>query len=175
MWKKNEPEHSSPEIQSEAPVQQLKERALIGASITVKGDLVGEEDLLIQGRVEGKIVLKENNVTVGSRGNLKADVHAKIVSVEGRVEGNLYGKEKIIIRKTGRVRGNLVAPRVSLEDGATFKGSIDMEAAKQPAVSQPKTRQALATPQVPSVKSEADSPRKVSVGLSAEGAPTSQR
>ena len=131
MWKREEEKTAQPTYNPPTtPSSDLKERATIGASIFVKGDLTGEEDLVVQGRVEGTIRLSQNNVTVGARGRVKADVRARIISVEGQVEGNLYGEEKIVIRKSGRVKGNLVAPRVSLEEGSTFKGSIDMEAAK---------------------------------------------
>ncbi len=127
MWKKNDPRQPSDDYTTpSATPRVLNERATIGSSILVKGDLSGEEHLLIQGRVEGQISLDGNDLTVGSRGRVKADVHAKVISVEGEVRGNLFGEEKIVIRKTGNVKGNLVAPRVSLEDGAAFKGSIDM-------------------------------------------------
>ena len=129
MWKNNGPLQPSDDyITPSAAPKVLDERATIGSSILVKGDLSGEEHLLIQGRVEGQINLDGNDLTVGSRGRVKADIHAKLISVEGEVRGNLFGEEKITIRKTGNVKGNLVAPRVSLEDGATFKGSIDMGA-----------------------------------------------
>ncbi len=127
MWKKNDPREPSDDYTTpSAAPKVLDEQAAIGSSILVKGDLSGEEHLLIQGRVEGQITLNGNNLTVGSRGRVKADIHAKVISIEGEVRGNLFGEEKIVIRKTGNVKGNLVAPRVSLEDGATFKGSIDM-------------------------------------------------
>ena len=127
MWKKNAPRQPSDDYTTpSAAPKVLDERATIGSSILVKGDLSGEEHLLIQGRVEGQITLDGNDLTIGSRGRVKADVHAKVISVDGEVRGNLFGEEKIVIRKTGNVKGNLVAPRVSLEDGATFKGSIDM-------------------------------------------------
>ncbi len=127
MWKKSEPETPQPEYAPKPNVNPLKERATIGSSILVKGDLSGEEDLLVQGRVEGRIDLKQYNLTIGEKGRVKADIYAKIISVEGQVEGNLFGEEKIIIRKSGQVKGNLVAPRVSLEEGSNFKGSIDMD------------------------------------------------
>lgn len=101
--------------------------AMIGASIRIKGELSGEEDLVIQGHVEGTIEVKKNNLTVGAQGSVKANVRAKIISVEGKVEGDLLGEERIVIKQSGDVRGNIIAPRVSLEDGAKFKGSIDME------------------------------------------------
>jgi len=101
--------------------------AVIGASIRIKGELFGDEDLIIQGHVEGSIELKKNNLTVGAQGSFKANCRARIITVEGKVEGDLYGDERIVIKQSGDVRGNIVAPRVSLEDGAKFKGSIDME------------------------------------------------
>ena len=104
-----------------------REVAIIGASISIHGDMSGQEDLLIQGRVEGKVDLKQNNITVGKSGHVKADMYGRVISIEGEVEGNLYGGEQILVRQSGSVRGNIIAPRVSLEDGSKFKGSIDME------------------------------------------------
>jgi cytoskeletal protein CcmA (bactofilin family) len=109
------------------PIEPRREGATIGPSISIKGDLSGEEDLVIQGRVEGKVDLKQNNVTIGKNGRVKADIYGKLISVEGEVEGNLHGMDQIIVRTSGNVRGNISAPRVTLEDGAKFKGSIDMD------------------------------------------------
>lgn len=136
-WKRSEPE--SPETPSYAPRPESqpasagarRERAVIGASITIQGDLSGEEDLTIHGRVEGKVDVKGNSVTIGESGRVKADVYAKTIFVEGEVEGNLYGGDQIVLRSSGNVRGNLTAPRVALDDGAQFKGSIDMEPKRQ--------------------------------------------
>ncbi len=129
MWKKPDEENSELPAQrsKKTPIEQLKEKAVVGPSIKIKGELTGEEDLMIQGRVEGRIELKKNNVTVGKNGNVQADIYGKIISIEGKVEGDLFGAEKIIVRKSGTVRGNLTAPRVNLADGAKFKGTIDME------------------------------------------------
>ena len=129
MWKKTEedfPENpvSTPTAVPERP---MTEQAVIGTSLVLKGDVTGENDLLIQGQVEGKVVLKKNSVTVGRNGRVKADIYGKVITVEGKVHGNLFGDEKIIINKSGDVRGNLSAPRVTLEDGARFKGSVDMD------------------------------------------------
>ena len=132
MWKKSETEelHYTPPPQPVAPprniVPQQKERALIGPTICIKGDLSGEEDLVIEGRVEGKIQLKQYNVVIGKNGRVKADIHGKTISIEGEVQGNLFGEEQVLLRPTSTVRGNLTAPRVVLEDGSNFKGSIDM-------------------------------------------------
>lgn len=102
--------------------------ATIGPSIKIKGDVSGDEDLLIQGQVEGKIKLGKHNVTIGSDGHVKADVHGRTVVVEGQVEGDLRAMEQIILRHTARVEGSISAPRVTLEDGAVFRGGIEMDA-----------------------------------------------
>lgn len=101
--------------------------ATIGPSILIKGELSGEEDLLIQGRVEGTINLRQNHLTIGQEGKVNANIHAHTVIIEGSHKGDIFGEEKVIIRKTGNVNGNVTAPRISLEDGAKFKGSMDME------------------------------------------------
>lgn len=136
MWKKNEmqypqqpePVHQpSAPIHNPSPVEQLRERAIIGSSILIKGEISGEEDLVVQGQVEGRIELRQHNVTVGKNGRVKADIWGKIISVEGEVIGNIFGEEKIVIRSSGVLHGNITAPRVTLEDGSKFKGSIDMD------------------------------------------------
>jgi cytoskeletal protein CcmA (bactofilin family) len=136
MWKKSEQEESHPQpapapapqpVAAPKPVVQVKEQAaVIGSSISIKGDLTGEEDLSIEGKLEGKVELRRNCVTVGKNGRIKGDIYGKIITVEGTVEGNLYGDEQLTVRRSGTVRGNIVAPRVALEDGSNFKGSIDM-------------------------------------------------
>ena len=128
MWKREEEntKFTAPVI-SKSPVDQLKEKAVIGTSIQIKGEMTGEEDLLINGQVEGKIELKRHTIIVGKAGRVKADVYGKVISVEGIVRGNLFGEDKVIIRQSGTVQGNITSPRVNLEDGAKFKGKIDMD------------------------------------------------
>jgi len=99
---------------------------MIGSTIYIKGDVSGREDLIIEGQVEGRIELRQHNVTVGKKGKVKADIYGKTITIEGEVQGNLYGEEQLVVRQTSTVRGNITAPRVSLEDGSNFKGSIDM-------------------------------------------------
>ena len=106
--------------------------AIIGPSITIRGDVSGDEDLMIQGRIEGKVELAKHNVTIGPNGRVKADVQARIVVVEGEVDGDLRGQEQIILRQTAKVVGSISAPRVSLEDGAVFRGGIEMETSGKP-------------------------------------------
>ena len=136
MWKKTEtPPDPSPRPSQPVARPQTSRRseklATIGPSITINGDLTGGEDLLIQGKIDGKIMLEKNNVTVGKEGRVRADIHGRSVRVEGEVRGNLYGTEEIVIRASGQVHGNLTAPRVTLENGSSFKGSIDMESRSQ--------------------------------------------
>ena len=101
--------------------------AMIGPSVVIEGKITSGEDLVIEGEVSGSISAKGHEVTIGSAGKCKADVAAKIVRVEGSVQGDISGVEKVIISKTGNVLGNIDAPRVTLEDGAKFKGSIEMD------------------------------------------------
>lgn len=99
----------------------------IGASIRIKGDVTGDEDLIIQGHVDGTVNLKGHNVTISKTAKVNANIEANQIIVEGDLSGDMNGNEKVIIRETGNVHGNIIAPRVTLEDGAMFKGSIEME------------------------------------------------
>jgi cytoskeletal protein CcmA (bactofilin family) len=112
---------------TDTPLDRGRDAAVIGPSIQIKGDLSGEEDLVIQGKVNGTIQLREKSLTVGSQGQVNANVLAHSIIVEGEVKGDLYGSERVSIRKTGNVQGNIVSPKVSLEEGCRFKGSIDMD------------------------------------------------
>ena len=100
---------------------------MIGPTIKIKGEVSGDEDLLIQGQVEGTITLEAHGVVVGESGQVFADILAKTIKIDGKVNGDVTGTENVVISKLGNVRGNIVAPRVLLEDGAIFKGSIDMD------------------------------------------------
>jgi len=104
-----------------------REVAVIGRSIRIDGDLQGEEDLRIEGDVNGTVRLYNNTLTIGAEGKMRADVYAKSVIVDGEMEGDLFSSERVAIRKSATVLGNITAPRVSLEDGAKFKGSIEMD------------------------------------------------
>jgi len=123
-----EAEPRFPDNRNEPPGSaRVREAAVIGPSIHIDGDLRGEEDLLIEGEVTGTIHLTDHSLTVGSKGKIRADVYAHTIVVDGTLEGDLYGAERVAIRKTGQVRGNIVSPRVSLEDGGRFKGSVEMD------------------------------------------------
>ena len=119
------PERGSERNQS-AAMGKGENMANIGKSITIKGDLSGNEDLVIEGKVEGKVELPNNQLTVGANGVVKAEVSAKTVVVIGRVAGNVKGSERIEIQATGIVEGDVAAPRLVVAEGATVNGSIQM-------------------------------------------------
>jgi cytoskeletal protein CcmA (bactofilin family) len=99
----------------------------IGKSVIIKGDLSGSEDLTIEGQVEGKIELRQNVLTIGPNGKIKATIFAKAVVVQGDVQGDITASERVDIRDNGSVDGDLSAPRIAIADGAHFRGSIDMQ------------------------------------------------
>lgn len=101
-------------------------RTILGPSVTLRGELAGAEDLAIEGQFDGTIHLRDHCVTVGAQGQVKAEIQTSRVVVQGAVTGNITARERIEIRKTGRVMGDLVAPSISIEDGAYFKGSIEI-------------------------------------------------
>src|SRR5436189_5050736 len=99
----------------------------IGKSVVIKGELNGSEDLTIEGQVEGKIELRQNVLTIGPNGRIKAQVFAKSVVILGEVTGNVTASEKVDLRDNGSVDGDIAAPRVAIAEGAHFRGSIDMQ------------------------------------------------
>lgn len=103
------------------------EPAVIGPSVHIDGNMKGEEDLIIEGTVKGTVTLKNNALTIGDQGKVTADIYAKTIHVKGVMQGDLFAAEKVSIGKTAKVKGNIASPRVSLEDGARFKGSIEMD------------------------------------------------
>src|SRR4249919_3907019 len=110
------------------PARAIERSAVnIGKSVVIKGELNGSEDLTIEGQVEGKIELRQNVLTIGPNGRIKAQVFAKSVVVLGEVTGNVTATEKVDIRDNGSVDGDIAAPRVAIAEGAHFRGSIDMQ------------------------------------------------
>ena len=101
--------------------------AVIGSSIQINGDLRGDEDLRIEGNVSGTVELKNSILTIGKEGKVKADVYAKSIAVDGETRGDLYATERVSVHVNARVQGNIIAPKVSIEEGAHFKGSIEMD------------------------------------------------
>lgn len=98
----------------------------IGKSVFIKGELSGSEDLTIEGNVEGRIELKDNTLTIGPNGKIRAEVFAKQVIVLGEVTGNVTASEKVDIRDNGSVDGDITSPKVAIAEGAHFRGAIDM-------------------------------------------------
>ena len=123
----------------------------IGQSVEIKGTLTGNEDLTIEGMVDGKILVKDHSLTIGANGRITAEVHAKNVVVVGHVVGNITADDKVEIAPSGSVQGDVRAPRVAIADGAKFKGTIDMDRKAAPAESRPSagSRPVTASSQVP--------------------------
>jgi len=107
----------------------------IGQSIQIKGDLIGKEDLTIEGTVDGNINLEDHHLTIGPSGRITANIHAKTVMVVGEVVGNITAADKVEVAATGRMKGDITAPNLVLADGARFKGSVDMERKGAPTTS----------------------------------------
>jgi cytoskeletal protein CcmA (bactofilin family) len=163
MFEKNRntrSEPASPQSQQDnfkantsAPVNSGK-MAVIGPGIHINGDISGEENLLVEGKVEGKIRLGAHDVEIGQTGKVKADITAKVIKIAGQVRGDLTGTEKVVISRSGNVHGNVVAPRMTLEDGAIFKGSIDMDPGEpaKAAVAKPAKKSVETAVEKPAVK-----------------------
>lgn len=100
--------------------------ANIGTSLFIKGEVSGSEDLTVEGRVEGRIDLKDHNLTIANSGKVSAEIHAKNVTIVGEVTGNIQADEKVEIADTGRLTGDIQSPRVAISDGAQFRGSVEM-------------------------------------------------
>jgi cytoskeletal protein CcmA (bactofilin family) len=115
---------------SPQPKSASRKPATIGPSIVIHGDVTGEEDLVVDGAIEGTVNFKDNNLVVSENGRVTANIYARIIRVDGEVKGELYGSEQVVISPSGKVKGDIRAPRVVLEDGCTFKGSVDMETEK---------------------------------------------
>jgi cytoskeletal protein CcmA (bactofilin family) len=130
----------------------LEKTVNIGKSVIIKGELNGSEDLTIEGQVEGKIELRQNVLTIGPNGKIKAQVFAKSVIILGEVTGNVTATEKVDIRDNGSVDGDIAAPRVAIAEGAHFRGSIDMQRTgakageNKPVESKTEQKPAAATP-----------------------------
>jgi len=108
------------------------DQATIGKSLVIKGEVTGSESLYIDGRVEGSINLAGNRVTIGRNGVVAANINAREIVVLGKVRGNLTASDRVDIRSDGSLTGDVIAARISIEDGAYFKGGIDIRKGGQP-------------------------------------------
>ena len=121
------PNTYTPVKTSSAPMEQ----ATIGRSLVIKGDISGAESLFVDGRIEGTVNIPENRVTVGRNGVVTADVNAREVVIMGKVHGNIICSDRLDIRSEGSVTGDVVVQRISVEDGAILKGSVQVQAASE--------------------------------------------
>jgi cytoskeletal protein CcmA (bactofilin family) len=112
---------------SSAPMEQ----ATIGRSLIIKGEISGAESLFVDGRIEGTVNIPEHRVTVGRNGVVTADINAREVVIMGKVQGNIICNDRLDIRSEGSVTGDVVVQRISVEDGAVLKGSVQVQAADQ--------------------------------------------
>lgn len=135
-------EHDEVNIHEESKdeLSQLKSEygdiSVIGPTIEIKGELNAEENLLVQGKIEGTINHKSKILVIGDEGSIKANINGSRVVIEGSVEGDISGTEATVIKSNAHMKGDIYSPRVGIEEGAKFKGSIDMDvgkAAKKPA------------------------------------------
>ncbi|WP_444930614.1 polymer-forming cytoskeletal protein [Microbulbifer sp. SSSA002] len=101
-------------------------KSVLGEGINFRGELIGTEDLHVEGTVDGTVIMVGHNLSVGTGGAVTANIHAKNIVVEGTLDGDALADELIEIRNTAQVNGNLIAPRIKLDDGGKFRGSMDM-------------------------------------------------
>jgi len=101
--------------------------AHIGKSVVIKGELSGSEDLYVDGNVEGKIELRNHSLTIGPNGNVKADISAKAVVIQGKLDGNVNASERVELRKSAVMAGDLTTQRIAIEEGAFLKGKVDVQ------------------------------------------------
>ncbi len=120
--------------------------ATIGKSVVVKGELSGSEDLYVDGEVEGSISLRGQSLTIGPNGRVRANIEARNVIVHGRVDGNIKASDRVDLRKSASLSGDISTARVAIEDGAYFKGSIDIQKAEPAVRLDPKPQTVTAAP-----------------------------
>lgn len=152
-----EPEVSRPAPPPAPPATKASSSkvAMIGQGISISGDVVADSNLKVEGRIEGRSVQSSHDIEIGESGKVRASIIAREVKIAGEVVGDVGGAEKVYISRTGRVQGNIVAPRVQLEDGALFRGSIDMnpaEPAAKKADSPKKKAESVAPKAIPAGK-----------------------
>lgn len=117
-------------IEVRAPEMRIPEAppraSVLGATLRFRGELSAQEDLIVQGSVEGSITHTQS-LTIGTDGTMKGDIRARVIVVDGKVEGDLYATESVNIRATAKVKGNVFAPRIAVQDGAFFQGQVEMQ------------------------------------------------
>lgn len=114
-------------VRSSEPLRGGSDVATIGKSVVVKGELSGSEDLIVDGEVEGNISLRGQTCTIGPNGRVRANIEARNVILHGRVNGDIHASERVELRKTASLAGDIATARISIDDGAFFKGGIDIQ------------------------------------------------
>jgi cytoskeletal protein CcmA (bactofilin family) len=131
MWSKQAsdpgPQHSGIR-EGEAGAKDARDVPVIGRTLVVRGQITGQESLVIRGRVHGDVILPDNNVFVDPEGRVEGNIHALTIRVEGRVSGVLRGDQRILIRASAEVDGDIVSPRITLEEGCRYRGRVDTAA-----------------------------------------------
>jgi len=130
MFKKNKDDYtdyeSSEPVVSTSPDVRRRKTSVIGPTLKFKGELSANEDLIIEGEIEGTIAHQDKNLTVGKEGRVKADINARTVEIYGKVQGDIHGEDIVKLAKSADVKGNIFCDRIIMEDGARFSGRIDM-------------------------------------------------
>jgi cytoskeletal protein CcmA (bactofilin family) len=114
------------EVRAETRPAEAPRASVLGPTLKFRGELSAQEDLVVQGSVEGSITHTQS-LTIGTDGSMKGDIRARTILIDGKVEGDLYATESVNIRATAKVKGNVFAPRVAISDGAFFQGQIEMQ------------------------------------------------
>ena len=143
MVKNRHPANLAPTEENPADGVDEKPMAVFGTSLRIKGECCGADDLLIDGQVQGKINFSGQKVIIGKSGRVDADLLGRIVIIEGQLKGDVVAEEKIVVRKSAVVWGNLTAPRVVVEDGASFHGNIDTGLGDQPHEAKPQIAETI--------------------------------
>lgn len=130
--------------------------ANIGKSVTIKGELSGSEDIYLDGQIEGTIQLAGNSVTVGPNGRVKANITAKNLTVGGTLDGNVHASERTELRKTAVVNGDVQTRRIAIEEGAYFKGKLEILTDAKPAAPPITAAAAVSTPAATAIAGHED-------------------
>lgn len=123
-------ERTAPDVSTSPDVRRRK-TSVIGPTLKFKGELSANEDLIIEGEIEGTIAHQDKNLTVGKEGRVKADINARSVEIYGNVEGDIHSEDIVKLAKSADVKGNIFCARIVMEDGAQFSGRIDMSQRKK--------------------------------------------
>jgi cytoskeletal protein CcmA (bactofilin family) len=120
----SQPQSTAPPVYGR-PTEERRVVAWVGKSVVFKGDLISSEDMTIDGRVEGTIELRDHHLTIGPDADIRADIVARTVTIHGAVTGSITANDKVDIRETGSVEGDILSPRIAMMDGATLRGRVE--------------------------------------------------